>query len=103
MRKNLFFLVLAVAGRDFTGALCAAEGLNEMFRHSGFIKMGAYTAFTSCLAFDGADSTYSAVGLVFKLYRHHFGTIPVEVTGNCPQHPMKGKVRPVASDLLSTD
>jgi alpha-N-arabinofuranosidase len=78
--------------RGFTSALCAAEGLNEMFRHSGFIKMGAYTAFTSCLAFDGADSTYSAVGLVFKLYRHHFGTIPVEVTGNCPQHPVKGTV-----------
>ncbi len=79
-------------GRDFTSALCAAEGLHEIFRHSDIIKMGAYTAFISCLTFDGADASYSSVGLVFKLYRHNFGTIPVEVIGNCPQHPVKGTV-----------
>jgi len=82
----------AGGGWGYAGTLCAAEGLHEMFRHSGLIKMGAYTAFTSCLAFDGAESCYSATGLVFYLYRHHFGTIPVEVTGNSPQHPVKGTV-----------
>src|SRR5208337_2666754 len=35
---------------------------------------------------------YSSVGLVFKLYRQHFGTIPVQVIGNSPQKPVKGTV-----------
>lgn len=78
--------------RGFTRTLCAAEGLHEMFRHSDVITMGAYTAFTGCLAFNGAESFYSPTGLVFHLYRHQFGTIPVEVTGNSPQHPVKGTV-----------
>jgi alpha-N-arabinofuranosidase len=77
---------------DFSRALCAAEGLHEMFRHSDLITMGAYTAFTSCLALNGADSGYSATGLVFYLYRRHFGTIPIAVTGNAPQLPVKGTV-----------
>ena len=93
--KNIKLAIDEWAGgnrRDFTSTLCAAEGLHEMFRHSDIIKMGAYTAFSSCLAFDGAESCYSTTGLVFYLYRHHFGTIPVEVTGNSPQHPVKGTV-----------
>jgi alpha-N-arabinofuranosidase len=73
-------------------ALCAAEGLQEMFRHSNLIKMGAYTAATSCLTFNGTDAGYSPTGLVFKLYRQHFGAMPVEVSGNSPQHPVKGTV-----------
>ena len=77
---------------DFSRALCAAEGLQEMFRHSDIITMGAYTAFTGCLSFNGADSCYSTTGLIFYLYRHHFGTVPVAVTGNSPQHPVKGTV-----------
>jgi alpha-N-arabinofuranosidase len=54
--------------------------------------MGAYTAFSSCLAVNGAESTYSGTGLIFYLYRHNFGTIPVAVTGNSPQHDVKGTV-----------
>jgi alpha-N-arabinofuranosidase len=77
---------------DFMRALCAAEGLHEMFRHSNIIKMGAYTAATSCLTYTGTDAAFSSTGLVFKLYRQHFGTIPVEVSGNSPQHPVKGTV-----------
>ena len=76
----------------FISTLCAAEGLHEMFRHSDVIKMGAYTAFTSSLAFNGADSCYSTTGLMFYLYRRQFGTIPVEVAGNSPQHEVKGTV-----------
>jgi len=78
--------------RGFMRALCAAEGLQEMFRHSDVIAMGAYTAFISNLSFDGNDAVYSSVGLVFKLYRQHFGTIPVQVIGNSPQKPVKGTV-----------
>jgi hypothetical protein len=63
-----------------------------MFRHSDVITMGAYTAFSSCLAQDGADSCYSATGLIFQLYRHHFGTIPIAVSGNSPQRELKGTV-----------
>ena len=54
--------------------------------------MGAYTAFISLLSFNGAESTYSPTGLVFQLYRHHFGTIPIEVTGNATQKPVKGTI-----------
>ena len=77
---------------DFSSTLCAAEGLHEMFRHSDLITMGAYTAFSSCLANNGADSCYSGTGLIFYLYRHHFGTIPIAVAGNAPQHEVKGTV-----------
>jgi alpha-N-arabinofuranosidase len=76
----------------FMRALCAAEGLHEMFRHTDIIKMGAYTAATSCLTYTGTDAAFSTTGLVFKLYRQHFGTIPVEVSGDSPQHPVKGTV-----------
>ncbi len=93
--KNIKLAIDEWAGggrMGFTSTLCAAEGLHEMFRHSDVIEMAAYTAFTSNLAFNGADSCYSPTGLVFYLYRHRFGTIPVEVTGNSPQHPVKGTI-----------
>jgi alpha-L-arabinofuranosidase len=77
---------------DFSRTLCAAEGLHEMFRHSDVITMGAYTAFTSLIAFNGADSCYSPTGLMFQMYRQRFGTIPVAVTGNAPQHEVSGTV-----------
>ena len=56
-----------------------------MFRHSDVIQMAAYTFATSLLARDGTHVSLNANGLVFKLYRDHFGTIPVEVSGNSPQ------------------
>lgn len=93
--KNIKLAIDEWAGGGFKGfmrALCAAEALQEMFRHSHVIKMGAYTAFISNIDFDGNDAVFSTVGLVFKLYRQHFGTIPVEVSGNSPQHSVKGTV-----------
>jgi alpha-N-arabinofuranosidase len=47
--------------------------------------MAAYTFGTSLLARDGTNVSLNANGLVFKIYRDHFGTIPVEVSGNSPQ------------------
>ena len=47
--------------------------------------MAAYTFATSLLARNGTNVTLNANGLVFKIYRDHFGTIPVEVSGNSPQ------------------
>lgn len=56
----------------------------EMFRHSEVYQMAAHTFATSLLT-GGPNPTLNANGLVFKLYRDHFGTIPVEVSGNSPQ------------------
>ena len=57
----------------------------EMFRHSDLIQMAAYTFATSLMTRNGTNVSLNANGLVFKIYREHFGTIPVEVTGNSPQ------------------
>ena len=58
---------------------------HEMFRHSDIMQMAAYTFATSLLTRDGTNVALNANGLVFKIYRDHFGTIPVEVSGNSPQ------------------
>jgi alpha-N-arabinofuranosidase len=58
---------------------------HEMFRHPDIFQMAAYTFGTSLLAHDGTNVTLNANGLVFKIYRDHFGTIPVEVSGKSPQ------------------
>ncbi len=58
---------------------------HEMFRHSDIIQMAAQTFATSLLARDGTNVTLTANGLAFKIYRDHFGSIPVAVSGNSPQ------------------
>ena len=58
---------------------------HEMFRHSDIFQMAAYTFATSLLARNGTNVTLNANGFVFKIYRDHFGSIPVEVSGNSPQ------------------
>jgi alpha-N-arabinofuranosidase len=94
--KNITFALDEWTGgvwnSEFLRTLCAAEGLHEIFRHSGIITMGGYTAVTSCVNFNATDACYSSIGLLFKIYRRHFGTIPLEVTGNSQQHPVKGTV-----------
>jgi alpha-N-arabinofuranosidase len=57
----------------------------EMFRHSGLFQMACQTFATSLLAYHGTNVSLTANGLVFKIYRDHFGTIPVDVSGNSPQ------------------
>ena len=47
--------------------------------------MAGYTFATSLLARDGTKASLNANGLVFKLYRDHFGSLPVAVAGNSPQ------------------
>ena len=79
-------------GNGFQGTLAAAEGLHEMFRHTDMISMAAFTGFTRQIAQNGAESCYSSTGLLFGLYRHHFGTLPITVTGNAPQHEVRGTV-----------
>jgi alpha-N-arabinofuranosidase len=58
---------------------------HEMFRHSDLFQMATYTFATSLLARDGTNVSLNANALAFKIYRDHFGSIPVEVSGNSPQ------------------
>ena len=67
------------------GVLATSLMLHEMFRNTDFIVMGAYTTGMSWLSFNATDAVYSEQGLMFKLYRQHFGTVPVAISGNSPQ------------------
>ena len=58
---------------------------HETFRHSDLFQMAAHTFATSLLTRSGPSVTLNANGLVFKIYRDHYGSIPVEVSGNSPQ------------------
>ena len=65
--------------------------LNEMLRHSDFLKMGAFTTGASTMDITPTGAVLNATGEVFKLYGEHFGTgtIPVAIEGNSPQPPPK--------------
>jgi alpha-N-arabinofuranosidase len=76
-------------------ALSYAWMLNEMFRHSDIITMAAHTFANRCIHYNATDAVFNTTGLLFKLYRDHFGTLPVEVTGNSPQPAPK---YPVGAD-----
>ena len=64
-----------------------ALDFHEMFRHTGMIQMAGHTMATSQLDFNMNDATLNATGLLFRLYRDHFGTVPVAVGGNSPPLP----------------
>jgi alpha-N-arabinofuranosidase len=87
--KNMF---LAIDEWAYTGtptnlklALSYAMAMQEMFRHTDFIKMSAFTMGVSTLDIGATDSIFNTNGLMFKIYRDHFGTLPVDVSGNSPQ------------------
>ena len=73
-------------------AISAAEAMQETFRHSDNFLLGAFTASTLTLTFDKVSANVAPVGLMFELYRRHFGSIPVAISGNAPQHEVKGTV-----------
>jgi len=56
-----------------------------MFRHSDLFQLGAFTFATAMINEDRTRAVLSPTGLLFKMYREHFGSIPVEVSGNSPQ------------------
>jgi alpha-L-arabinofuranosidase len=66
-------------------ALAHALAFQEMFRHTDLIKMAGHTMGTSSIDYTATDAALNATGLLFKFYRDHFGTVPVEVSGNSPQ------------------
>lgn len=61
--------------------------LNEMLRHSDFLKMAAFTTGASTMDITPTAAALNATGEVFKLYGEHFGTgtIPLAIDGNSPQ------------------
>ncbi len=62
-----------------------AWAFHEMFRHSDLYQLGAFTFATAMISEDRTDAVLSPTGLLFKMYREHFGTIPLEVSGDSPQ------------------
>jgi alpha-N-arabinofuranosidase len=62
-----------------------AWAFHEMFRHSDVFQLGALTFATATMSSNRTEAILNPTGMLFKMYRDHFGTIPVEVTGNSPQ------------------
>lgn len=62
-----------------------AWAFHEMFRHSDLFQLGGFTFATAMISEDRTRAVLSPTGLLFKMYREHFGTIPVEVSGDSPQ------------------
>lgn len=83
------------AGNNLRGALANAMVLQEMFRHTDLIKMAGHTMGTSSIDYNATEAALNTTGLLFKLYRDHFGTIPVQVDGNSPVPP---PLYPVGAD-----
>ena len=74
-------------------ALSYALFLHEMFRHSNMVAASCPTGglYTVLVDDTGEAVGYAAEGLVFKLMGTHLaGALPVDVTGNSPQHPTGG-------------
>jgi alpha-N-arabinofuranosidase len=69
--------------------LANALVFHEMFRHTDLIQMAGHTMATSSIEYNATDAALNTTGLLFELYRDHFGTVPVEVDGNSPPPPPK--------------
>lgn len=80
-------------GRDsMFSALSSAQALDEMFRHSSLFVISAYTGAPEILTISKTDAGIRPIGMMFELYRRHFGTIPVAITGTSPQPDVRGTV-----------
>jgi len=74
--------------------LANALVFHEMFRHTDLIRMAGHTMGTSSIEFNATDAALNTTGLLFQLYRDHFGMVPVAVTGDspppAPRYPVGG-------------
>jgi alpha-N-arabinofuranosidase len=64
--------------------LGVAIGLHEFFRNSDLYYMANYAQTVNvigCIKTTRTEACFAATGVVLKLYREHFGSIPVEITG----------------------
>jgi alpha-N-arabinofuranosidase len=65
-------------------ALGIAKGLHEYFRNSDIIFLVNYAQTVNvigCIKTTKTAAAFETTGLALKLYRNHFGTLPVAVTG----------------------
>ncbi len=66
-------------------ALGVARALHEYYRNSDIIFMANYAQAVNVIGAvktNDTTSTFAATGMVLKLYRNNFGSIPVEISGN---------------------
>jgi len=62
-----------------------ARGLHQYFRHSDIIFLANYAQTVNvigCIKTSKTAAAFETTGLVLKLYRHHFGTLPVAISGD---------------------
>ncbi|MET0308190.1 MAG: carbohydrate binding domain-containing protein [Sphingomonas sp.] len=88
--KKIFLAIDEYAyfgGANLKSALAYSMVLQEMLRHSDFLKMSAFTTGASTMDITPTAAVLNSTGTVFKLYGEHFGngTIPIAVTGDRPQ------------------
>ena len=62
-----------------------AWNFHEMFRHSDLYQLATLTFVTGTYNAARGQAVLNPTGMLFKFYRDHFGTIPVDVSGNSPQ------------------
>ncbi|HUA67700.1 MAG TPA: alpha-L-arabinofuranosidase C-terminal domain-containing protein, partial [Candidatus Saccharimonadales bacterium] len=65
-------------------ALGVAEALNEYFRNSDIFFMANYAQTVNvigCIKVTPTAAGFATTGLVLKMYRQHYGSIPIEVFG----------------------
>ena len=77
-------------GRGFQGTIGAAVTLHEMYRYSYYVMMAGITSVGSLYTYDDNTATISSTGLLFKLFIEKLGDLPLGLTGNSPQKPMRG-------------
>ncbi|MBN2180517.1 MAG: hypothetical protein JW715_01285, partial [Sedimentisphaerales bacterium] len=66
-------------------ALGIAAGLHEYYRQSDIMLLATYAQTVNvigCVKASKTAAAFETTGLVLKLYRNNYGTIPVEVTDN---------------------
>ena len=88
--KGIFLAIDEYAyfgGANLKSALAYSMVLQEMLRHTDFLKMSAFTTGASTMDITPTASVLNSTGTVFKLYGEHFGsaTIPLAVNGDAPQ------------------
>jgi len=62
-----------------------AKGLHEYFRNSDMIFMASYAQTVNvigCIKASKTAAAFETTGLVLKMYRNNYGTIPITVTGD---------------------
>lgn len=62
-----------------------AWNFHEMFRHADLYQLATLTFVTATYSAARGQAVLSPTGMLFKLYRDHFGSSPVAVSGNAPQ------------------